>query len=49
MSLKVETIGGHLMVHHYVEDVREMHHVRLLSASDCDRPTTDQIRGGMGA
>ena len=38
MSLKVETIGGHLMVHHYVEDVREMHHVRLLSASDVIGP-----------
>ena len=34
MSLNVETIGGNLMVQHYVEDVGEPHHVRLLSTSD---------------
>ena len=34
MSLNVETIGGNLMVQHYVEDVGEKHHVRLLSTSD---------------
>jgi hypothetical protein len=49
MSLKVETIGGHLMVHYYVEDVGEKHHVRLLSTSDVIGPRTDQVRGGMGA
>jgi hypothetical protein len=39
MSLNVETIGGHLMVQHYVEDVGEKHHVRLLSTSDVITPT----------
>jgi hypothetical protein len=34
MSLNVETIGGNLMVQHYVEDIGEPHHVRLLSTSD---------------
>ena len=34
MSLNVETIGGNLMVQHYVEDIGERHHVRLLSTSD---------------
>jgi len=34
MSLNVETIGGNLMVQHYVEDIGEKHHVRLLSTSD---------------
>jgi hypothetical protein len=39
MSLNVETIGGHLMVQHYVEDLGEQHHVRLLSTSDVITPT----------
>jgi hypothetical protein len=34
MLLNVETIGGNLMVQHYVEDIGEKHHVRLLSTSD---------------
>jgi hypothetical protein len=39
MSLNVETIGGKLMVQHYVEDIGEKHHVRLLSTSDVITPT----------
>jgi hypothetical protein len=39
MSLNVETIGGHLMVQHYVEDIGEKHRVRLLSRSDVITPT----------
>ncbi len=38
MSLNVETIGGNLMVQHYVEDIGEPHHVRLLSTSDVIGP-----------
>jgi hypothetical protein len=38
MSLNVETIGGSLMVQHYVEDIAEQHHVRLLSTSDVIGP-----------
>ena len=38
MSLNVETIGGNLMVQHYVEDIAERHHVRLLSTSDVIGP-----------
>jgi hypothetical protein len=38
MSLNVETIGGNLMVQHYVEDIGEKHHVRLLSTSDVIGP-----------
>ena len=38
MSLNVETIGGNLMVQHYVEDIGEAHHVRLLSTSDVIGP-----------
>jgi hypothetical protein len=38
MSLNVETIGGNLMVQHYVEDIAEKHHVRLLSTSDVIGP-----------
>ena len=38
MSLNVETIGGSLMVQHYVEDIGEKHHVRLLSTSDVITP-----------
>jgi hypothetical protein len=39
MSLNVETIGGNLMVQHYVEDIAEKHHVRLMSTSDVVTPT----------
>ncbi len=39
MSLNVETIGGNLMVQHYVEDIGEKHHVRLLSTSDVIGPS----------
>jgi hypothetical protein len=34
MSINVETIGGALMVQHYVEDLGEKHHCRVLSISD---------------
>jgi hypothetical protein len=34
MSINVETIGGGLMVQHYVEDLGEKHHCRVLSKSD---------------
>ncbi len=39
MSLNVETIGGNLMVQHYVEDIADKHHVRLLSTSDVIGPS----------
>jgi len=34
MSINVETIGGSLMVQHYIEDLGEKHHCRVLSTSD---------------
>ncbi len=39
MSINVETIGGELMVQHYVEDIGEKHHCRVLSTSDLLTPT----------
>jgi hypothetical protein len=38
MSINVETIGGELMVQHYVEDIGEKHHCRVLSTSDLLTP-----------
>lgn len=39
MSINVEVIGGSLMVQHYVEDIGEPHHLRLVSNSDVFAPT----------
>ena len=39
MSINVEVIGGSLMVQHYLEDVSEPDHLRLLSDSDVFTPT----------
>jgi hypothetical protein len=39
MSINVEVIGGSLMVQHYVEDVAEPDHLRLVSHSDVMTPT----------
>jgi len=39
MSINVETIGGELMVQHYVEDIGEKHHCRVLSKSDLLTPS----------
>jgi hypothetical protein len=38
MSINVEMIGGSIVVQHYVEDVAEKHHVRLVSLSDTFSP-----------
>ena len=34
MSLNVEEIGGSLVVEHYVEDISEKQHCRVISTSD---------------
>jgi len=39
MSINVEVIGGSLMVQHYVEDIAEPDHLRLVSHSDVVTPT----------
>jgi hypothetical protein len=39
MSINVETIGGGLMVQHYVEDIGKKDHCRVLSTSDVLTPT----------
>jgi hypothetical protein len=39
MSINVEIIGGSLMVQHYVEEIGEPHHLRLVSTSDVFTPT----------
>jgi len=39
MSINVEIIGGSLMVQHYVEDIAERDHLRLVSESDVFTPT----------
>lgn len=39
MSINVETIGGSLMVQHYVEQLAERHHLILESISDVFAPT----------
>lgn len=38
MSINVEMIGGSLVVQHYVEDLAEKHHVRMISLSDTFSP-----------
>ena len=38
MSINVEVIGGSLMVQHYVADVHEPHHCRMVSLSDVQTP-----------
>ena len=39
MSINVEIIGGSLLVQHYVEEVGEPDHLRLVSTSDLFTPT----------
>jgi hypothetical protein len=39
MSINVEVIGGSVMVQHYVEEVSEPNHLRLVSDSDVFTPT----------
>jgi len=39
MSINVEVIGGSMMVQHYLEDVSEPDHLRLVSNSDVFTPT----------
>lgn len=39
MSINVEVIGGSPMVQHYVEEIGEPHHLRLVSNSDVFTPT----------
>jgi hypothetical protein len=39
MSINVEVIGGSLMVQHYVEEIVEPTHLRLISDSDVFTPT----------
>jgi len=39
MSINVEVIGGSMMVQHYLEEVSEPHHLRLVSCSDVFTPT----------
>jgi hypothetical protein len=39
MSINVEIIGGSLMVQHYVEEIAEPDHLRLVSHSDVFTPT----------
>ena len=39
MSINVEVLGGSPMVQHYVEEIAEPHHLRLVSTSDVFTPT----------
>jgi len=39
MSINVEVLGGSPMVQHYVEEIGEPHHLRLVSNSDVFTPT----------
>src|SRR5580693_784201 len=39
MSINVEVLGGNPMVQHYVEEIAEPHHLRLVSNSDVFAPT----------
>ncbi len=39
MSINVEILGGSLMVQHYVEEIGEPDHLRLVSHSDLFTPT----------
>jgi hypothetical protein len=46
MSINVEEIGGGLMVQHYVAEVHQPHHCRMVSLSDVQTPlgwTTMQV------
>jgi hypothetical protein len=38
MSINVEILGGSLMVQHYVEEIGEPDHLRLVSKSDLFTP-----------
>ena len=38
MSINVEVIGGSLMVQHYVAEIHEPHHCRMVSLSDLQTP-----------
>ena len=38
MSINVEEIGGNLMVQHYVAEIHELHHCRMVSLSDVQTP-----------
>src|SRR5262249_5481572 len=52
MSINVEVIGGTLMVQHYVAEVQEPHHCRMVSVSDVQTPgswTKIQVIGNLGA
>jgi hypothetical protein len=39
MSINVEVLGGSPMVQHYIEEIAESHHLRLVSNSDVFTPT----------
>jgi hypothetical protein len=39
MSINVEILGGSLMVQHYVEEIGQPHHLKLVSVSDIFTPT----------
>src|SRR5450432_4739046 len=39
MSINVEILGGSLMVQHYIEEIGQPDHLRLVSASDVFTPT----------
>ena len=39
MSINVEVLGGSPMVQHYVEEIAEPHHLRLVSTSDLFTPS----------
>ena len=39
MSINVEVLGGSPMVQHYIEEIAEPHHLRLVSNSDVFTPT----------
>jgi hypothetical protein len=39
MSINVETIGRTLMVQHYIAEIHEPHHCRMVSMSDLQMPT----------
>src|ERR1700719_1507632 len=39
VSINVEVLGGSPMVQHYVEEIAEPHHLRLVSSSDIFTPT----------
>jgi hypothetical protein len=39
MSINVEVLGGSPIVQHYVEEIAEPHHLRLVSSSEVFTPT----------